>query len=58
MYRRWLTAQKKDERQHDNDDKKQLARHHLSDLLCSLTRERIGGGQHGIVLPMLRASLF
>ena len=40
MYGRWLTAQQKDERQHDNGDKKQLARHHLSDLLCSLNCEQ------------------
>ena len=30
----------------DNRDKKRLARHHPSDLLCSMNRERIGGGQH------------
>ena len=57
MYGRRLTAQQKDERQ-DNGDKKRLAHHHLSDLLCSLTRKRIGGGQHGVVLPALRASPF
>ena len=56
-YGRRLTAQQKDERQH-NGDKKRLARHHPSDLLCSLTRERIGGGQHGVVSPGLRASPF
>ena len=57
MYGRRLTAQQKDGRRQDNGDKKRLARHHPSDLLCSLTRERIGGGQHG-VLPVLRASPF
>ena len=30
----------------------------LSDLLCSLTHERIGRGQHGVVSPALRASPF
>ena len=34
-----LTTQQKDERQ-DNGDRRQLARQHLSDLLCSLTREQ------------------
>ena len=34
-------------------DKKQLARHHPSDLLHSLTHEQIGGGQHGVVSPVL-----
>ena len=58
MYGRWLTAQQKDERRQDNDDKKRLVRHHPSDLLCSLTREWIGGGQHGIVSPALRDSPF
>ena len=57
MYGRRLTAQQKDERQ-DNGNEKRLARHHPSDLLRSLTRERIGGGQHGIVSPALRASPF
>ena len=52
MYGRWLTAQQKDEIQ-DNDDKKRLACHHLNDLLCSLTRERIGKGQHSVVSPGL-----
>ena len=52
VYGRRLTAQQKDERQ-DNDDKKRLARHHPSDLLSSLTRERIGEGQHGVVSPAL-----
>ena len=52
MYGRRLTAQQKDERQ-DDDDKKRLARYHLSDLLRSLTRERIDGGQHGVVSPAL-----
>ena len=55
MYERRLTAEQKDERR---QDKKRLARHHPSDLLRSLTRERIGGGQHGVVLPALRASPF
>ena len=54
MYGRRLTAEQKDERQQD----KRLAHHHPSDLLRSLTRERIGGGQHGVVLPALRASPF
>ena len=58
MSGRRLTAQQKDERRQDNNDKKRLARHHPSDLLHSLTRERIGGGQHGIVSPALRASPF
>ena len=58
MYGRMLTAQQNDERRQDNDDKKRLTRHHLSDLLLSLTREWIGGGQHGIVSPALRASPF
>ena len=58
MYGRRLTAQQKDERQQDNCDEKQLARHHLSNLLRSLTRERIGRGQHGIVSPALRALPF
>ena len=58
MYGRRLTAQQKDERQQDNDDKKRLVRHHPSDLLCSLTREWIGGVQHGIVSPALRDSPF
>ena len=46
MYGRRFTAQQKDERWQDNGDKKRLARHHPSDLLHSLIRERIGGGQH------------
>ena len=58
MYGRRLTAQQKDERRQDNDDKKRLARHLSSDLLSSLTREQIGRGQHGIVSPALRASPF
>ena len=58
MYGRRLTAQQKDERRQDNGDEKRLARHHPSYLLCSLTRERIGGGQHGVVSPGLRASPF
>ena len=57
MYGRRSTAQQKDERQ-NNSDKKRLARHHHSDLLRLLTRERIGGGQHGVVSPVLRASPF
>ena len=57
MYGRRLTAQQKDERRQGNGDKKRLARHHPSDLLSSLTRKR-GGGQHGVVLPALRASPF
>ena len=55
---RRLAAEQKDERRQDNGDKKRLACHHLSDLLRSLTREWIGGGQHGIVSPALRASPF
>ena len=58
MYERRLTTQQKDERRQDNGDKKRLARHHPSDLLRLLTRERIGGGQHGVVSPALRASPF
>ena len=50
---RRLAAQQKDERQQDNGDKKRLVRHHLSNLLHSLTREWIGGGQHGVVSPAL-----
>ena len=53
MYGRQLTAQQKDERQQDNSDKKRLARHHPSDLLRLLTRERIGRGQHSVVSPAL-----
>ena len=45
----------KDERQ-DRGDKKRLACHQQSNLLCLLTRARIGGGQHGVIL--LRASPF
>ena len=56
MYGRQLTAQQKNERRQDNGDKKRLAHHHPSDLLCSLSRERIGGGQHGVVSPASRAS--
>ena len=37
----------------DNSDEKRLACHHPSDLLSSLTREWIGGGQYGVVLPAL-----
>ena len=58
MYGRRLTAQQKDEKRQDNGDKKRLARHHPSDLLHSLTREWIGGGQHGVVSPALQASPF
>ena len=58
MYGRRLTDQQKDERRQDNGDKKRLARHHLSDLLRSLTCERIGRGQHGVVSPALQASPF
>ena len=58
MYGRRLTAQQKDERQQDNSDKNRLARHHPSNLLHSLTREWIGGGQHGVVSPALQASPF
>ena len=58
MYGGRLAAQQKDERPQDNDDKKWLARHHLSDFLRSLTREQIGRGQHSVVSPALRASPF
>ena len=58
MYGRRLIAQQKDERQQDNSDEKRLAHHHLSDLLRSLTREWIGGGQHGVVSPALQALPF
>ena len=54
MYGRWLTAQQRQ----DNGNEKRLARHHPSDLLRLLTRERIGGGQHGVVSPALQASPF
>ena len=47
-----ITAQQKEERQ-DNGNEKRLAHHHLSDLIHSLTRERIGGGQHGVISPVL-----
>ena len=50
---RRLTTQQKEERRQDNGDKKRLACHHLSNLLHSLTREWIGGGQHGVVSPAL-----
>ena len=53
IYGRRLPVPQKDERQ-DNGDKKRLERHHPSDLLRLLTRERIGGGQHGVVLPVPR----
>ena len=49
---------KRMKRRQDNDVKKRLARHHSSDLLRSLTHEHIGGGQHGVVSPVLRASPF
>ena len=55
---RRLAAQQKDERRQDNGDKKRLARHHPSNLLRSLTREWIGGGQPGVVSPVLRVSPF
>ena len=55
---RRLTAQQKDERRRDNGDKKRLAHHHPSNLLRSLIREQIRGGQHGIVSPALRPSPF
>ena len=58
MYGRRLTAQQKDERRQDNGDEKQFVCHHPSDLLHSLTREWIGGQQHGVVSPALRASPF
>ena len=61
LYGGWLTAQQncqKAERRQDNGDKKRLACHYPSDLLRSLTRERIGGGQHGIVSPVLQALPF
>ena len=51
-------TQQKDERQQDNSDMNRLACHHPSDLLRSLTRERIGGGQHGIFSPAVQASPF
>ena len=51
-------TQQKDERQQDSSDTNRLARHHPSDLLHSLTRERIGGGQHGVVSPVDQASPF
>ena len=38
----------KDQRQ-DSGDKKRLARHQPSDLLCLLTHAWIGGGQHSVV---------
>ena len=53
-----LTAQQKDGRRQDNGDEKRLAHHYPSDLLHSLTHERIGGGQHGVISPALRASPF
>ena len=53
-----LTAQQKDERWQDNGDIKRLVRHHPSDLLSSLMREWIGGGQHGIISLTLWASPF
>ena len=55
---RRLAAEQKDERRQDIGDTKRLAHHHLSDLLRSLIHEWIGGGQHGIVSPVLRASPF
>ena len=50
---RRLAAEQKDERRQDIGDKKRLACHHLSDLLCLQTREWMGGGQHGVVSPAL-----
>ena len=58
MYERQLTVQQKDERRQDNGDKKLLVRQHWSNLLRSLIREWIGGGQHSIVSTTLRASRF
>ena len=55
---RRLTAQQKDEKRQDIDDKKRLVRHLPSNLLRSLTVERIGGGQHGIFSTALRALPF
>ena len=55
---RRLAAEQKDERRQDIGDKKRLACHHPSNLLRSLTCEWIGGGQHGVVSPVLRASPF
>ena len=49
---RWLTAQQKDERRQDNGDKKRLR------VTTYLIPKRIGGGQHGVVSPALRASPF
>ena len=51
-------AQQKDERRQDNSDTNRLVRHHPSDLLCSLTREWIGGVQHCVISPALQASPF
>ena len=56
IYGRRLTAQQRDERQ-DNGDKKRLEHHHPSDLLHLLTRKRIGGGQHGVILSASRQRL-
>ena len=36
----WITAQQRDARQQDDSDRRQLAHRHLSDSLCSLTREQ------------------
>ena len=58
MYGRQLTAQQKDKRRQNNGDKIQLVSHHPSDLLRSLTREQIGGGQHGVISPALQALPF
>ena len=58
MYGRRLTAEQKHGRRQDNSDKKRLAHHYPSDLLRSLTREQIDGGQHGVVSPALQASPF
>ena len=54
-YGRRLTTQQKDERQQDNGDRRRLALH---DLLCLLTVNRIGEGDHGVVLTALRTLRF
>ena len=58
MYRRWLTAQQKDERRQDNGDKKRLVRQHPSDLLRLLTCERDRRRTACFVLTALRALPF
>ena len=55
---RQLAAQQKYERRQDNSDKKRVVCHYLSDLLRSLTREWISGGQHGVVSPVLQTRHF